>query len=919
MRLTAAAAVLIPFCWCFGEALTSSRSFAHRDASRFYRSLFYWIQQEWESGRVPLWNPQENGGNPVVGDTTSSVFYPGKLLFFAPLDFGLRYKLYVVGHVLLAAGSTFYAARRWSAGTAAAALAGMSYAFGGYVLFQHTNVVFLVGAAWLPICLLAAERMLRRRSVKWAIAFGTALGLMTLGGDPHTAYHAGLLAVMYGWMLRRRHRRRRRLRSIVSSASPSAHRRPAFRRWSRNRFVLLATAACCGAVLAAVQILPSLKWSAKSTRAVVDDPRSLYAISTVLAEDEDLKLFRREKSSPWTRIRSGIFESPPEGTPQRTTYRYSIEPFRLTELVFPNAGGKTFPLNRRLLTARLEDVDPWVPSLYCGLLPLVLAFGAFRFRTGSVRRRWLTWGVILAVVGSFGWYGPGWILQAMDWSPRNASGEPALGEPVGGLYWMMVTLLPGYEQFRYPAKLFVVASLGLSLLAACGWDRMCFDSRRTRAALGRLTVLAAALMMAAVLLRRPITEWLAASPADDSFGPPDVDGALAVLYASIGQTMLVGAILWWLCRGIGGARGRYFQAAALGLSAIELAAAQGWMVALSTDHFWAPAPWAAEQIADSGRQTRAPFRVHRSRSVYLEPEDWQATSSPLRQSELLEWHRQTLFPRTHLLTDVTLLEAETSLVPFDFRTTTIVSRTFGPRAPGDVSQLHPVLIDAMGVRYLLQPDQEDIAARQRLFGRQRVATLEGRNAALWYNPDHFDRAWIVHSVERIPKPLTGDPAVIESVTLHAYFPKGRARDLRIDAMVEIDPTEELTRMADSSRAPSGGEACRIVRYEPQYVEIHADLTRPGLVILSDYYDADWQAVVTDRETGQSHAVDVLRTNRIMRGIYLPRGRYAIAYRYRPRAFHIGAVVSGCGWFLLLCVAAGKPARGVWPRRRPKLR
>ena len=41
-----------------------------------------------------------------------------------------------------------------------------------------------------------------------------------------------------------------------------------------------------------------------------------------------------------------------------------------------------------------------------------------------------------------------------------------MGPAVGGLYWFFVTFLPGYVSFRFPAKLFVVASLFLCLIAA---------------------------------------------------------------------------------------------------------------------------------------------------------------------------------------------------------------------------------------------------------------------------------------------------------------------------------------------------------------------------------------------------------------------------------------------------------------------
>ncbi len=73
--------------WLFAPALGGGSSFAFRDAAHYYHPLFQYIRQEWGAGRLPLWNPYENLGVPLVAENTSSVFYPGKLLFALPLDY----------------------------------------------------------------------------------------------------------------------------------------------------------------------------------------------------------------------------------------------------------------------------------------------------------------------------------------------------------------------------------------------------------------------------------------------------------------------------------------------------------------------------------------------------------------------------------------------------------------------------------------------------------------------------------------------------------------------------------------------------------------------------------------------------------------------------------------------------------------
>jgi len=213
------------FVWFFADALFNSGMFAFRDAAHFYYPLFQFTADEWAAGRVPLWNPYENLGMPLAANPAASVFYPSKLIFALPISYPWAYKIYVMAHLLLAAVAAYRLARHFGASVEAAGLCAVSYAFSGNVLFTYCNCVFLVGAAWLPAAILAADRMLvggrgargQGRGVRdqgsgvrdqgpgvgdqgrprWAAAFGVVLALMVLGGDPQMAYNAVLLVGMY--------------------------------------------------------------------------------------------------------------------------------------------------------------------------------------------------------------------------------------------------------------------------------------------------------------------------------------------------------------------------------------------------------------------------------------------------------------------------------------------------------------------------------------------------------------------------------------------------------------------------------------------------------------------------------------------------------------------------------------------------
>src|SRR5205085_2836167 len=86
--------------------------FGYRDAAHFYYPLYWRVQQEWAAGRVPLWEPEENGGMPLLGNPTAAVLYPGKFIYAAlPYDWASR--VYVIAHALAALATMFMLLRSW--------------------------------------------------------------------------------------------------------------------------------------------------------------------------------------------------------------------------------------------------------------------------------------------------------------------------------------------------------------------------------------------------------------------------------------------------------------------------------------------------------------------------------------------------------------------------------------------------------------------------------------------------------------------------------------------------------------------------------------------------------------------------------------------------------------------------------------
>lgn len=871
----------IPIVVLFGPVLFTDRSFAMRDAAHFYHPLFEWSCREWSAGRVPLWNPDENGGVPVLADASSSVFYPGKLIFALPLDFTLRYKLYAILHVLLAAAASYWLARAWQASPYAAAVAAIAYACGGGVVFQYSNVVFLVGAAWLPFAALAIDRMLRGRSWRAAILLGMTLAMMVLGGDPQMALNAVLVAGLYAIVLAFAKE------PIAETASPG-------RGWPKTRslgfsLLLVSAAACTGLLLSAIQVLPSMEATKYSERAAFSRPRNIY-----------------EAASSGQFARGDLFGPPEPGHPT-LIYDFSVGPWRWAEYFWPNIGGRMFPTHRRWFSLIPAEMRTWTPTLYLGLLPVILALSCWRVRSGTARQRWLSWLVLIFTLGSLGYYGLGWLVGEVCAAAGGNAAKLPIGAPVGGVYWLLVTLVPMYAQFRYPAKLLPLVSLGLAQLAAVGWDRAFAEHRprmvRTLLILGMASGAAAFVVLCC-------GDWLifrGAKP-DSSQGPFDGLGAYRDVLMALVQTAVVALSACWIfrCRRREPEKGPRWQAAGLLLTAVELAAANYWLLPTAPAAIWRSESPVAAAIHASQPQEALPPRVYRGSLHGWRPDSFRERASESRPAEAVQWEHDTLFPKHHLQSGVSLVESYGSIKSLDHQMLLSMARRHGPRQPDGSRLPHPAVLRLLGAEFLVLPEDSQPAFAERMDSERRAANWP-ESTSLWKLKRTRPRAWIVHDVEALPPlPYPGRVADVEARTREVLFPGGAVRDFSHSAVVETNqPPQGLAKMRNDSTpisAPSGDETCHITRHEPQRVVIEATLARPGLVVLSDAWFPGWEATIRTKPRGSSEMppsqASILRTNRVLRGVWLPAGKSRIEMSYRPATVFRGAAISAASWTLL---------------------
>jgi hypothetical protein len=120
-------------------------------------------------------------------------------------------------------------------------------------------------------------------------------------------------------------------------------------------------------------------------------------------------------------------------------------------------------------------------------------------------------------------------------------------------------------------------------------------------------------------------------------------------------------------------------------------------------------------------------------------------------------------------------------------------------------------------------------------------------------------------------------------------------NLRQAALIETDDRKEFSRfIGHGPVAPS--ESVAVVRYEPQRVELRANLERPGLVILADTYYPGWRLTIDGKPA------PIYRANRLMRGAAVATGEHTLIYTYQPGSFRYGAIISAAGLIMLTGLA-----------------
>ena len=162
-------------------------------------------------------------------------------------------------------------------------------------------------------------------------------------------------------------------------------------------------------------------------------------------------------------------------------------------------------------------------------------------------------------------------------------------------------------------------------------------------------------------------------------------------------------------------------------------------------------------------------------------------------------------------------------------------------------------------------------------------------------PEHY--SWLYRIIDAVPRTYIVNRAIYDrdaKSTLNRMSSDGfePRREVILDAPVQLSPMGAFR----------GNAALHV--YRNDRVEIVAELSQPGILVLADAYHPGWKVRVDGKQQR------VLRANYLFRAIELSAGIHKVEFNYEPESFRIGLIISLCTVGLLLLVPLL-----AWYRRR----
>jgi len=171
-----------------------------------------WRAFAWESlqnGLLPLWNPLNGLGAPLIANYQLAFFYPpGWIVYLFMAIGGIQlmawsHTLLVVLHLISSGIGMVYFTRSLGLGKLSQTISGLAFGLCGYLVARSSFYSMIWAAAWLPWILYGVTRVVQQEKPRFSYKLLIFISLQLLAGHAQLTWYSlllgGIWAVVFSW------------------------------------------------------------------------------------------------------------------------------------------------------------------------------------------------------------------------------------------------------------------------------------------------------------------------------------------------------------------------------------------------------------------------------------------------------------------------------------------------------------------------------------------------------------------------------------------------------------------------------------------------------------------------------------------------------------------------------------------------
>ena len=143
---------ILTLCY-FHPMISAQNVFIERDLFAYFIPPRYLWVNLLSSFELPLWNPYNYSGMPLLATLQPGILYPPNV-FFLFLPFNIVWNWLMILHFVFAGATAYYFLKYFKASLSASFVGGVIFMLSGYLLSVHNLLPHLFSVAWFPLTMI---------------------------------------------------------------------------------------------------------------------------------------------------------------------------------------------------------------------------------------------------------------------------------------------------------------------------------------------------------------------------------------------------------------------------------------------------------------------------------------------------------------------------------------------------------------------------------------------------------------------------------------------------------------------------------------------------------------------------------------------------------------------------------------------